>query len=182
MTQGINLLVPTQKPSSWQTQFSRLAKAGSLVLLLFYLLVAGGIFFFWFQTQRRLTSLGQERAAQEKKVADLKNIESSQVLLKQRLSALKEFFGVGTVDHEGVLVYLNSSMADQIEAGEISFSKGEEAGVGGVAANAQALANFLDQISGEEGEKWFSRAVLASLTRREDGSYLFDLNLEVKGD
>lgn len=182
MLEGINLLTEARKQApARQTQFLRLAKTGSVVLLIFYCLVAGGVFSFWFSTQRLSREVEEEVVIKKGQIADLKRIESLQVLLKQRLSALEILSSEKPPDYKALLVYFDRFPPGEVAINEILFSADGEISFSGQAVNSLLLANFLDSLSWEKKDL-FSQIILSSVSRQKDGSYSFSLNLQVGGE
>lgn len=181
MLKGINLLTEARKQTpARQTQFLRLAKTGSVVLLVFYCLVAGGVFSFWFSTQRLSREVEEEIMIKKEQIADLKRIESLQVLLKQRLSALEVLSSEKSPDYKALLVYFDRFPPGEVTINEILLSAGGQISFSGQAVNSLTLANFLDSLSWEKNDL-FSQVILSSVGRQKDGSYLFSLNLQAEG-
>lgn len=181
MEKGINLLEGLKKDiSARQQRWVSLARTGSLVLLVLYCLVILGVFSFWATSRRAAQEMEQEMATKKEKIADLKHIESLQVLLKHRLSSLRGLLSGEAPDYGKFLSYFRQFSPNEVALREISLSENGKAALSGEATNGVVLSSFLDNVS-DESNPLFSRVVLTSLVRREDGSYLFGLGLQVKG-
>lgn len=182
MAEGINLLISEEKAPFRESQSVRLVKAGSVVLLILYFLVSLGVFSFWLYVRKEFQRVNQEMTVKRQRIADLEKIESLQVLLKQRLSSLKAFSVEKPLDYKGLLVYFTQLSSAEIAFKDIAISRNGEVVLSGEATNGHILADFLDQISGEKGKNLFTRIVLSSVSRQEDGSYSFNLNFYFKDE
>jgi len=179
MNKEIDFLKGQRGTTFSKTKLAHTLKVGSIMVLLAYLLVVAAVFSYWFFLERQGVDINREIAAKKTKIESLKEVESLQVVLKQRLSTLDKFFLAQkgtTVDD--LLAYIGQ-VSSQIEIKELKINE-NKVNLSGSATNILTLENFLQELKNENSSVLFSQVILSSLDRQEDGSYFFNLVLEVK--
>lgn len=156
------------------------AKLFSLLLLVVYCLLIVGVFSFWIVLRKSDEKVTEKIDFQEKRIKELTEVESRHVFLKQRLTNLLPFFVEEKVEHKEVVERLEGFLPEGVVLEMIDFQ--EEGGLqfGGRADNAVVFAEFLDRLISSETDDFAESVRLASAARQEDGSYVFDLFLNVR--
>lgn len=177
MTQGINFLKPKPVGDFRFYYRARLFKVGSLVLLIVYCLVLAATVAFSINIGQTKKAVATETQIKKGKIEGLKKVESLQAILKQRLFSLAEFKKKDTVSYSGIFNEILGITESGVTINNVSLGAENLVVVEGSALNTSILSNFLDRLSGNESA--FSQAILSSLTRQEDGSYSFTVNLKI---
>lgn len=180
MNQEIDFLRGERPRLAKKLRFFRLLKVGSLVVLLAYCLIVGIIFSYWFYLNRQTAHTNQEISSKKQNISRLKDIESLQIVLKQRLSILERFFSSQKGPNFGSLLKYFDEISDEVALKELTLSKKGEVNLSGESPNAVVLGKFLDRLRDEKSQDLFSKITLSSLERQDDGNYLFVLQLETK--
>jgi len=181
MRQEIDFLRGTRGEREKRLKFLRLVKTFSLLLLLAYCLVVAAFFSYSFYLTTASKQIARETALKKNKIEALKEIETLQIVLKQRLSNLLKFFdSQKTSDFPALLDYF-SKTTQGISVKELSLSPDGKIKFSGEAAEMTALGESLENLTSEEASQFFSSVVLSSLDKKEGGGgYLFTILLEAK--
>ncbi len=181
MKQEIDFLKGTRGEREKRVKFLRMVKTFSILLLLAYCLVVAAFFSYSFYLTTSARNTAREIASKKSRIEDLKEIESLQIVLKQRLSNLLKFFdGQKTADFTALLDYFNSK-TQGVTIRDLSLSPDGKIKFSGEASDVVALGQLLDNLTNKEASQIFSSIVLSSLDKKEnDVSYLFTILLESK--
>ena len=182
MKNEINFLSGQRADSEKKAKISRISKIASFIVLITYFLIVGAVFSYWAFLNNQIEKTSSQITLKKDKIEDLKEIESLQVLLKQRLSSLNKFFkNDKRPDFVSFLSYfedipqgvkIKSFMA--VNTGELTVS--------GESSNVVVLGEFLDKFKEDGTNSLFSNVTLSTLDRQENGSYMFVIFLEAKDD
>ncbi len=176
----IDFLKGYKTGSTKKTQFFHFLRVGSFLLILAYCLFVGVIFSYWLFLNRQASNVNLEITNKKQRIEKLKDVESLQVFLKQRLSNLEKFFSSSKdVDFGQILVQIDQ-IANEIKIKELKMSEGK-VNLSGEAPNNLVLEKFIENLKNGSPSLPFSQIKLSSLDRQENGSYLFNLILETKG-
>jgi hypothetical protein len=148
----------------------------SMVALVIYSVVLGGIFSTWFALGSQEKNLLKQIDVKETRIEELKEVESSEVILKQRLSALSQIFAIKRLPYADILSRLNGILGEGIILANVTIESGSEVIFTGEASNSPYLAKFINRLlSGEE--IGFGKITLTQLNRDETGKYSFSISL-----
>jgi Tfp pilus assembly protein PilN len=174
MAQGINLL-QQEKEGLRLLNLAHLLKVGSLVFLIFYALLTLAIFSFSVYLVKTSQKVARETEIKTQKIAELKKVESLQVVFKQRLSSLNKLMTEKKVNYQGLLEEIERTLEPGVAIEKMGLTSAGSLTIEGTAPSSPALARFLDRLTGEKPV--FSTITLSSIVRQKDGSYLFNINL-----
>jgi len=180
MKQEIDFLKGQRVGGALKTKLFHSLKVGSLVLILAYCLVMGAVFSYWLFLSQQTAKINNEIAVKKTKIASLKEVESLQLVLKQRLSNLDKFFSAKKGPPFDTLLSFIGQTSAEIRVKELKIAE-DKMNFSGIAPNMAALEKFLQDLKSEQSSALFSKITLSSVDRQEDGSYLFNILLETKG-
>lgn len=176
----INLLKIRREILEKKIGLIKRAEIVAFLLLVFYCLVVAGIFSFWLISRKQNEQVLSKIKFQKERVRKLEQVESLHTFLKQRLSALAPLFAEETMDYKETISRLDNLAPEGIVLDKIELSQKGKLDFGGTAANAVVLADFLERLLSSGSDEFAKNVKLSSATRQEDGSYLFNLSLDVK--
>ncbi len=178
---SIDLLQP-DKISLVEEKRSFYLKLGTIFLVIIYCLVVVVIFSFGLlvRWEYQIVTKGVEQTII--KLNDLREVESLQMLLKQRLSYSMEIVTRERLDPKYWLKYIDSLVPEGVALEEVQWSYGGLVNLSGMAGNALYLSDFLNNIKEAADEEKFSQGTLVSATRHPEGTYTFNLEVLIKGD
>lgn len=180
MKKEINFLAGQRADLEKKAKISRIAKVASFITLIAYFLIVGTVFSYWFFLNNQIENTSSEINLKKNKIEDLKNIESLQVLLKQRLSSLNKFFkNDKKPDFISFISYFEDVPQGVKIKGFVAANTGELT-VSGESLNVVVLGEFLDKFKEDETNYLFSNITLSTLDRQKNGSYIFVISLEAK--
>lgn len=180
--QEIDFLSGQQLKTGKKTKIAHFLKVGSIVVLILYCLLTAIVFSYWFylNTQGRKTQ--QEINIKKQKIESLENIESTQIFLKQRLTALDKFFTNQVKTDLPKILSFFERVKGETRLKQINLTKEGEVTISGEASNALILTDFLKKLEEDDQSKeLFSTITLVSTDKQKTGDYLFSILLEVKG-
>lgn len=158
----------------------RMVKTGSILALAAYLLLAAGFFSYGFYLQSQSKKTSREVVLKKNKIEALKEVETLQIVLKQRLSNLDKFFSSQKGPNFSVLLDYFDRLTTGVTTKELSIGTDGKIKLVGEVADAFILEGFLEKINQEETLKLFSGATLLSLDKKEGNGYSFSILLEAK--
>jgi len=181
MGQEIDFLRGTRGEREKRLKFLRLIKTFSVLLLLAYCLIVAAFFSYSFYLTTTSKQIARETALKKNKIESLREIETLQIALKQRLSNLSKFFDKQkTADFPALLDYF-SRTTQNVTVRELSLSPDGKIKFSGEVTEMTALGESLENLTNEEASQFFNSVVLSSLDKKEGGSgYLFTILLEAK--
>jgi len=181
MKQEIDFLKGARGEREKRLKFLRMVKTLSILLLLVYCLVVAAFFSYSFYLTTSAKKTSREITLKKSKIEDLKEIETLQVVLKQRLSNLLKFFDEQKKADFIVLLDYFNNRTQNITIRELSLSPDGEVKFSGEASDIVALGQLLENLTSQESEDFFSSVVLSSLDKKEnDVTYLFTILLQSK--
>jgi len=180
MSGEIDFLKGQQVGGALKTKFLHSLKVGTLILILAYCLVSAAVFSYWLFLSNQTNKINNEIAVKKTKITALKDIESLQVVLKQRLFSLDKFFASKKEagNFNDLLAFINQT-ATGLTIKELKITE-DKMNFTGLAPNMMILENFLNDLKNNESSSLFSKITLSSIDRQEDSSYLFSVLLEIK--
>lgn len=174
---GIDFLKAQKEIELKRSQQWRRLRVISFSVLLFYCLLVFAIFAYWSYLANKNQQLELAVNKQKQRVVELKKAESLQLVLKQRLGHLSQLITQQRINYDQIITFLYQASSAGINLEEIKISvKGVS--ITGKADNAPALSLFLDKLN--EGQL-FSKIILTSSQREENGIYSFSFSLESNG-
>ena len=181
MKQEIDFLRGTRSEREKKARFLRMVKTFSILLLLVYCLVIAVFSSYGFYLTSASKQIARESALKKSKIESLKEIETLQIVLKQRLSSLVKFFdNQKTPNFTSLLDYFDQ-IAQDLNIRELSFSADGKIKFSGEASDVIAIGQLLENLTNEEATKIFSSVILSNLDKNEkDVSYSFTILLESK--
>jgi hypothetical protein len=182
MKKEINFLVGQRASLEKKAEISRMAKTGSFIVLIAYLLIVGALFSYYFYLNNQIKKTDLQITQKENKIEDSKEIESLQVLLKQRLSSLNKFFkNDKRPDFVSFLSFFEDIPAG-VKIRNLTVATTAELTVSGESSNVVVLGEFLDKFKEEKASSLFSEVTLSTLDRQTSGIYLFVVSLKPRGN
>jgi hypothetical protein len=176
MKREIDFLNAYKKISQPSKNIASILKSGLLITTAAYCLFLIIVFSWWGFLKKDFQKIENQIEVKKTEIKKLEKKESLYVLLKNQLSFLSKVFSSGEDNRTRILSFLFQLSDGRSKITEIKISpRGEEVQLSGEAADAFALANFLDTIVSSEQLKVFSKITLNSLSRQKDGSYRFSL-------
>jgi len=180
MKKEINFLAGQRASLEKKAEISRIAKMGSFIVLIAYLLIVGALFSYYFYLNNQIKKTDLQITQKESRITDLKEIESLQVLLKQRLSSLNKFFkNDKRPDFISFLSFFEDVPAG-VKIKNLTVATAAELTVSGESSNVVVLGEFLDKFKEEKASSLFSEVTLSTLDRQTTGAYLFVVSLKAK--
>lgn len=178
MAIGVDFLKGKRQKVLEKERILRLLNIGSIIVLIFYCLVVGATFSYAFKLNKESQQIDEEVSVKKTRINELKKIESQQILLKQRMAAINTFLSKKKVNYSKIIEYLQSIRLPGIEINRMDISEKGEITMSGSANNAVALSLFLEKLTSELPKSPFSKIVLSSTNRKEDGSYDFSFAIK----
>lgn len=178
MAQGINFLKPKPVGDFRFYYRARLFKVASLILLIVCCLALAATIALSINLAQTEKAVAAQTQIKKEKIEALKKVESLQTILEQRLAALVEFKQKDLISEAKIFDEVLRATLAEVAVSEISLDEKKLVVVEGSAANSSILGAFLDRLSSRES--LFAPATLAYLVRREDGGYLFTVNLKIE--
>ncbi len=180
MNGQIDFLKGYQVGLAKKTQALHRLQVGSFLALLAYCLMVGATFSYWLFINKQASGVQQEIAQKKQQIEKLKDVESLQIVLKQRLSTLGKFFSTQKETNFEDVLSLLGQITDEVKIKELKMSEGK-INLSGEAPNNLALEKFIQDLKNKPEGSLFSTITLSSLDRQENGGYFFSLVLETKG-
>jgi len=148
----------------------------SFIVLGLYLVAGSGLFVYLVWAKGEKSRLQHSIQAKKQCIVGLKKNELLHLNLKQRLVFLNTQLDLDQNLVSRSITVLNKLVDSQIIVTGFSFIEDGQVVITGQAANAPVLSDFFEKV--KEEKKEIKIALLTSLTRQEEGSYEFNLNLE----
>ncbi len=181
--QEIDFLSGQQSKTGKKAKIVHFLKVGSIIVLILYCLLTAAVFSYWFYLNTQGRKAQQEISTKKQKIESLKDIESTQVFLKQRLTALDKFFTNQVKTDLPKILSFFESIKGEARLKQVNLTKEGEITISGGADNALILTDFLKKLEEDDRSKeLFSTITLVSTDKQKTGNYLFSVLLEVKGN
>lgn len=179
MKQEIDFLKGTRSEREKKARFLRLIKTASILILLVYCLILAAFFSYSFYLNSSSKKVALEITSKRSKIEYLKEIETLQLILKQRLSSLLKFFDSKKTYNLTTLLDFFDQIAKDTSIRELSFSPNGNIKFSGEAIDIIAMGRLLENLTDEQASKNFSSVILSNLDKNEnEASYLFTILLE----
>lgn len=182
MPKGIDFLQVQKGAELKKEKFFRFLKVSSIVFLIFYCLLVGAIFSFWVYFRKESQDINYQLARKKQRIQELQKVESLQIILKQRVFSLNKLFSEKRANYPELLSYLGEISASTISLEELEVSEVGEVTVKGSAPNAFAFSSFLEKLTSTPPPSPFSKIVLISASREEEGGYNFSFSCQTNGE
>jgi hypothetical protein len=174
MKSSINLLKREKKSEGGG--YRSYAQLGTVILFVFYILAFLGVFGFYFFTARQEKKVSASLELQEREIKRLTKVESLQLGLKNRITALKEILGkedkaVGIAD---CLSRIGRLLGDRVVINSFEVSNfGDSVSLRIAVSDTQELISLFDRLS-ETGKKegGFDNFALDTLSKAKSGYQL----------
>jgi len=176
---SIDLLRPDQL-SFVEKKRTFYIRIGTIFLIVFYCLMVVALFSFGLVVVRESRIAADKIELEKIRLSDLQEVESRQLLLKQRLSSLVEVVEIDGLEPKYWLNYLDNLVPEGVAIESSGWSAEGEVELSGIAANAVVLANFLDALKQKTDEEKIAKSTLVSATRQVEGVYSFSLEVLVQ--
>jgi len=160
----------------------RMVKTGSILVLLVYCLILSVFFSYDFYIKSQGEKIAKENKIKKEKIESLKEVETLQVALKQRLSSLGKFFDSQKGSDYPLLLDYFDNLTQEITLKTLIIQDDGKVNLNGGAADTFVLERFLEKINQEETDRLFSGVTLSSLDKRDDGSYFLVILFEAKNN
>lgn len=174
---SINLLQPFEVSLAEKKRIF-LLKIATIFLVVFYCLVVVAIFSFSLVTQGETKVMSDKIKLEQTKLSELQEIESLQLVLKQRLVSLSKI--IDSLDIKSWLSYLEGLVPEGLSLEEIQWKSNGEVKLSGLAGNAIALSDFINKLKQAVDEKKIASSTLISATRQKEGTYNFSFEISIK--
>lgn len=155
-------------------------KIGTIFLIVFYCLVAVVLFAFGLVILRESRLVTNKVELEKTRLDDLQEVESLQLMFKQRLSSLAKVVEVDGLEPKHWLNYLDNLVLEGVAIKNSEWSAEGMVELSGIAANAVTLADFLNTLKQATDEEKIARITLVSATRQIEGVYKFTLEILVQ--
>ncbi len=176
---SIDLLQPDQL-SFVEKQRTFYVKIGTIFLIVFYCLVVVALFAFGLVVLRESRLVANKIELEKVRLNELQEVESLQLMLKQRLSSLTKVVEVDGIEVKHWLDYLDNLVPEGVAIENSEWNAGGKVELSGLAANAVVLADFLDTLKQKTDEEEIAKSTLISATRQTEGIYDFTLEILVQ--
>jgi len=153
---------------------------GTVFLIAFYCLVVVALFAFGVVVLRESRLVTNKIELEKARLNDLQEVESLQLMLKQRLSSLAKVIEIDGVEVKHWLNYLDNLVPEGVAIENSEWDAGGKVELSGIAANAVVLADFLEALKQKADEEEIARSTLVSATRQTEGVYSFILEISVQ--
>jgi len=180
MKNEIDFLKGSRGEKEKRLKLLRMVKTGSILFLLFYCLLAAAFFSYNFYLQTQAQKITKESTLKKNKIESLKEIETLQIALKQRLSTLDKFFAAQKGPNFPTLLDYFDQLTQEIIVRELSIGSDGKITLAGELSDTFVLESFLERLNQPETSKFFSTVTLSSLDKKETGGYSFIILLEAK--
>lgn len=175
----IDLLQPDEL-SSLEKRRVFFVRIGTIFLIVFYCLVVVAVFSFGLVTLRESQVVADKIALEKAKLSALQEVESLQLLLKQRLSSLVKVVEVDGLEPKYWLNYLDGLVPEGIAIENSAWSADGKVELSGIAGNAVIMADFLERLKQATDEEKIASSTLVMATRKTEGVYSFSLEILVQ--
>ena len=155
-------------------------RTGTIFLIVFYCLAVVALFSFGLVVVRESRVVADKIDLEEERLGNLQEVESLQLLLKQRLSSLVKVIEVEGLEPKDWLNYLDSLVPEGVAIESSAWNADGEVELSGIAGNAVVLADFLDTLRQVADEEKIARSTLVTATRQTEGVYNFSLEILVQ--
>jgi len=142
----INLFQIYRKISEKEIRLIRGAKVASLILLIFYCLLVTGFFSYWLILRRQNEVVNSKIQSQKQRINELKEVETMQTFVQQRLSSLSPILTQEAVDYKKILTQMESLIPEGVVISKIGIDQEGRLLLTGTASNAVVLADFLERL------------------------------------
>lgn len=181
MKQEIDFLKGQRSEREKKLKLLRTIKTASIVVLLAFVLITAMIFSYWFYIDSQNQKINKENSLKRTKIESLKEVESLQIVLKQRLSTLGKFFKEEKRTQFIKTLDFFSQIPQGINLKELSLTDTDnKVNVSGDSNDILNLAEFLESLESQESQNVFSQITVSSLDKKEQGGYSFSLLMEIK--
>ena len=181
MKQEIDFLKGERSEREKRLKFLRSIKVGSIVVLMAFVLLVGVIFSYWFYINSQNQKIVKDNNIKRTKIESLKELESLQTVLKQRLSTLGKFFKEDKRPQFVKTLTFFSQIPPGVSLKELSLAKGDsKVNISGDATDISNLTAFLEKLESPESQSIFSEVTVSSLDKKEKGGYSFSLLMQTK--
>lgn len=157
-----------------------LIRVGAIIIIVFYCLLVVALFSFGLVVVRESQVVANKIESEKAKLSELQEVESLQLLLKQRLSSLAKVVEAGGLEPKYWLNYLDNLVPEEIAIENSDWSTEGKVELSGIASNAVVLADFLDTLKQKTDEEKIAKSTLVSATRQIEGVYSFTLEILIK--
>jgi len=176
MKREIDFLKAYKKTFQTSKNVGSIIKNGLVVITTTYCLFLIIIFSWWNFLKKDLQKVENQIEIKKAEIKKLEKKEFLYVLLKKQLSLLSKVFSSEKDNRTQVLHSLFQIADGRSKIAEIKVSpSGEEVQISGEAADAFALAGFLNNILSSQQLKIFPKIKLNSLSRQKKGGYKFSI-------
>jgi len=161
-----------------KTKQKRLLQTGSLVALVAYCLATAAIFAYWLFLNEANQELEKRISLKKQQVLEFKQVESLQLLLKQRLGFLQKVLVELSPDYHDALLFLKAITPEGLTITGYQLSVDGQVNLEIEAINSQIVDDFVTKLKrSSEADKFFEEIFLGSLARQEESSYRLSLKI-----
>jgi hypothetical protein len=182
MKQEIDFLKGQRSEREKRLKLLRSVKVGSIIILMAFVLVVGAVFSYWFYINSQNQKIVKENNIKKTKIETLKELESLQTVLKQRLLTMNKFFKEDKRPQFIKTLTFFSQIPQGIALKELSLTNGDNmVNISGDSTDILNLTAFLEKLESQESQDIFSEITVSSLNKKEkEGGYSFSLLLQTK--
>lgn len=180
MKQEIDFLKGQRSEREKRVKFLRNLKVGSTIFLIAFILIVGVIFSYWFYLNSQNEKIINESNLKRQKIESLKELESLQIVLKQRLSTLGKFFKEDKKPNFSKILAFFDKISQGINIKNLNISADGKLNISGDSADILTLTGFLENLESKDAQEIFSQIIVSSLDKREKGGYSFVILFQIK--
>ncbi|MBU1126744.1 MAG: hypothetical protein ABIH88_02280 [Patescibacteria group bacterium] len=178
-SQSINFLKVKTKTEAEKKRIF-LLRFVSIISLIVYCSVAGAIFLYSFSQENSLLKIEENLKKETQALERLEEVESLHVLLKQRLSFLRPILTEREIPFKSVFSYFDELLINGVSITDVVWHSPDIFEFSGVAENGVSLSSYLERLGAEVEVDKVDSVNLLSATRRKEGDYAFDIEVDLK--
>lgn len=177
MKNQIDFLQEFKKKESTAKKVAPILNKIIILLIIGYLLIGGGVLTLFFYYQNENNQLQNKIEQKKKRIVQLEKVESLQVLIKERLSALTKILDEKRLDYPEIFSYFeNLGKEKNLIFNKIEIEENGLIRVSGRVADRILIIDFLEEL--EKNQNPFSEITLNSLAKNKEGGYDFSLTFK----
>jgi len=176
---SINLLPQEATISQRKAGRTRRANVLSIVFLMLMFFLASVLVTLRILQNQTISKLQVEAQTSEGQISELRDKESTLVLLKNRLDLISQYRSIPS-KQKNVYDAVSSKLPPSITVSAISLDTGGNLSISTISQDSQALQSLLADLTSEESFSKIGSISVESLSRGRDGTYRISLKLTSK--
>lgn len=176
---SINLLPPEATISQNKASRTRKVKILSIVFLMLMFFLASTLVTLRILQTQAISKLQVQAETSEGKISDLRDKESTLVLLKNRLDLIAQYRALPS-KQKNVFDAVSDRLPSSVSLSAISLDTGGNLSISTSVPNSDALTRLLEELTTEESFEKIANISVEALSRGRDGTYRISLKLASK--